>query len=147
MWPVSQDWISQWHNDFILLLQMLRMFDCDSLPCFILNISTGGEGVKIGIGNISNAAFGHNAGDIGVGNNCNVSGESCVWCGWEGNCSYNDVETVSFTLRSSFDSLCSFFLSINRRERSWNKYWQRITNRDWLQLGRLWCREQHQHQL
>lgn len=62
----------------------VRMFDCDSLPCFVPNISTGGEGVKIGIGNISDAAFGHNAGGIGVGNNCNVSGESC---------SYNDVET------------------------------------------------------
>lgn len=80
----------------------VRMFDCDSLPCFVPNISTGGEGVKIGIGNISDAALGHNAGGIGVGNNCNVSGESC---------SYNDVRLRTFIIRSSFD-LCDFTLFI-----------------------------------
>lgn len=80
----------------------VRMFDCDSLPCFVPNISTGGEGVKIGIGNISNAALGHNAGGIGVGNNCNVSGESC---------GYNDVRLRTFIIRSSFD-LCDFTLFI-----------------------------------
>ena len=43
-----------------------------------LYISTGGEGVKIDIGNMSNVAMGHNAGGFGVGNNCIVNGETCA---------------------------------------------------------------------
>lgn len=50
----------------------------------VLYISTGGGGVKIGIGNISNMDVGYIAGGIGVGNNCNVNGEPCVSYGWEG---------------------------------------------------------------
>lgn len=41
-------------------------------------VSTGGKGVKIDIGNISNMDAGCNVGDIGAGNNCNVMGEFCL---------------------------------------------------------------------
>lgn len=57
---------------------------CASVLFMVLYISTGGGGVKIGIGNISNMDVGYIAGGIGVGNNCNVNGEPCVSYGWEG---------------------------------------------------------------
>lgn len=53
-------------------------------------MSTGGEGVKIAIGNIGNMTAGDNAGGIGVGNNCNVNGKSCNLYGWKGSYSFHD---------------------------------------------------------
>lgn len=48
----------------------------DSVLFIIICISTGGERVKISIGNIGSMVVGDNAGGIGVGKNCNVNSES-----------------------------------------------------------------------
>lgn len=47
--------------------------------------STGGKGVKVDIGNVSNMDVGSNEGDIGAGNNCNISGVYSLSDCWEVN--------------------------------------------------------------
>ena len=43
--------------------------------CVCRACSTGGKGVKVDIGNISDMEAGSNTGGIGAGNSCNVMGE------------------------------------------------------------------------
>lgn len=80
------------------------------------------------MGNVGNMTDGDNVGDIGVRNNCNVNGESCVLYGWEGACTvvfmisdvwdYNLYTTdIRLTVNSDFIYIIYFSLQYQQEEK------------------------------